>query len=361
MQKNVILITGVSGLLGRAISHDLAKNFVVAGLDLKKPSSNSEVHFYKTDLTDRDSIKNSLKAVAQDHGDRLASVIHLAAYYDFSGAPSGMYEKLTVNGTRNLIKTLKELDYTVEQFVFASTHLVMKPARKGELINESDPLQGDWDYPKSKIAAEEAIREELGEIPATILRVSGVYDSEGHSPPVCRQIQRIYEKQFTSHFYPGDQEKGQPFVHIDDVVKAFRLAVEKRNALGPRETIFIAEPELLSYGELQDRIGRLIYEKEWKTFPTPKTVAKAGAYAMNKKDNSNFIKPWMIDLTEAHYPLSQKRARKKLGFIAERRLYEELPLIVDNLMKNPKRWYEINKLGEPPEKREDFNQSQASP
>jgi hypothetical protein len=32
-------------------------------------------------------------------GQRIASVIHLAAYYDFSGEPSRPYEQITVRGT----------------------------------------------------------------------------------------------------------------------------------------------------------------------------------------------------------------------------------------------------------------------
>lgn len=346
--KKNILITGVSGLLGSAIAKKLSAEYQIIGLDLKPPEDVTGVSFYKTDLTDESAIKDSLRKVATNHGDRLSSVIHLAAYYDFTGAPSDMYDKLTVEGTRKLIRAFKYLDYTLEQFIFTSTHLVMKSAEKGQLITEADEMNADWDYPASKIKAEKVLKEELGDISSVVLRVSGVYDDKGHSPPICHQIQRIYEKQFTSHFYPGDQEKGQPFVHLEDVVEAARLAVEKRSQLGPREVFFVAETELLSYGELQDRIGQLIYGKEWKTYFTPKAVAKAGAYTMNKRDDSNFIKPWMIDLTEAHYPLSQKRAKEKLGFIPEHRLYEELPKIIDNLLRSPEKWYGINDLGEAP-------------
>ena len=43
--------------------------------------------------------------------------------------------------------------------------LVHKPGRPGEHIDESRPLAPGWAYPKSKAAAEQAIREERGDIP----------------------------------------------------------------------------------------------------------------------------------------------------------------------------------------------------
>ncbi len=348
MENNYVLITGVSGFLGKEIASALSKDYIIIGLDVRPPKEDSPIRFFKTDLTDKNSISKSLRKVASEYGDTIASVIHLAAYYDFKGEPSDMYEKLTVSGTRSLVRSLKENRFTVEQFLFTSTHLVMRPVEKGQLIHENDAMKAEWDYPQSKIEAEEVLKEELDEIKSVIFRVSGVYNNEGHSPPICNQIKRIYEKQLTSHFYPGDQEKGQPFVHVEDIARAICLAVKKRKTLSDREVFFIAEPELLSYGELQDRIGQLLYGREWWTAFAPKPLAKAGAYVMNKGPNNEFIKPWMIDLTEANYPLSVKKAQERLGFTARHRLYEELPKIIEGLVNRPAHWYQANNLGGPP-------------
>ena len=42
--------------------------------------------------------------VRERFGTRIASVIHLAAYYDFSGEPSEKYETITVQGTERLLR-----------------------------------------------------------------------------------------------------------------------------------------------------------------------------------------------------------------------------------------------------------------
>jgi nucleoside-diphosphate-sugar epimerase len=82
-------------------------------------------------------------------------VIHLAAYYDFSGEPSPLYRTLTVEGTRRLLRALQQ--FKVEQFVFSSTLLVMKPVEQDEVNTERSVTENEeemWDYPRSKIEAE---------------------------------------------------------------------------------------------------------------------------------------------------------------------------------------------------------------
>jgi nucleoside-diphosphate-sugar epimerase len=69
-------------------------------------------------------VKAGLNELQRRFGKRIASVVHLAAYYDISGDPNPLYERVTVEGTRRLIDALQS--FQVEQFVFASTMLVYK-------------------------------------------------------------------------------------------------------------------------------------------------------------------------------------------------------------------------------------------
>lgn len=93
-----------------------------------------------------------MQIVFQRQGARVASCIHLAAYYDFSGEPSPLYRTLTVEGTQRLLRGLRRFE--IEQFVFSSTHIVMRPADEGDVISEESPVEPAWDYPRSKLAAE---------------------------------------------------------------------------------------------------------------------------------------------------------------------------------------------------------------
>jgi nucleoside-diphosphate-sugar epimerase len=81
---------------------------------------------------------------------RIASVVHLAAYFDFTGEDNPLYTNLNVEGTRRLLRALQA--FQVGQFVYSGTMLVHKPDRSEELMDESLPI-ATWAYPKSKAAA----------------------------------------------------------------------------------------------------------------------------------------------------------------------------------------------------------------
>jgi nucleoside-diphosphate-sugar epimerase len=350
IHKPVVIITGSNGLLGSRLCAALTKDYRVIGWDVVPPQPLVEgVSWIETDLTSDRSVDQALQVTSDIVGLNIASVVHLAAYYDFSGAPSPLYKELTVEGTRRLLKRLQGLH--VEQFVFSSSLLVMKPTEgEGERLDEESATQGEWAYPLSKLAAERVIREDHGAIPAVILRIAGVYDENCHSLPISQQIRRIYEHDLESHLYPGDKDHGQPFIHLEDLVRCVEQTIARRRELGAFEVFLIAEEELMSYEQLQDRIGELLYGERWLTIRIPKTVAKIGAWVKDSvSPDEQFIKPWMVDLADDHYPVDIAKAREKLGWRPRHRLSTTLPQMTDNLRRDPRRWYHVNQLGDPPQ------------
>lgn len=343
--KEVVIVTGSSGLIGTSIIKRLAGKYRVVGLDnTGYPFPPAEAECVCYNITSEDSIRAAMARVRYGYGEKIAAVIHLAAYYDFSGKPSPLYEKITVKGTENLLRALQ--DFEVEQFVFSSTNLIYKPTSPGQKISEDCPVEPKWDYPESKVDTERVIRENRGRMKAVLLRIAGVYDNEGHSIPIAHQIQRIYEKQFTSHFYSGDISHGNVFLHLEDLVDALERTVEQRKALPDEIAINIGEPETPSYKDLQEKIGCLLYGEEWTTYEVPASLAKAGAYGMNLFGDA-FIKPWMIDRADDHYELDISRARNLLGWEPRHRLLDTLPAIVAKLKEDPISWYKENNLDLP--------------
>ena len=352
-EKGIILVTGSNGSIGQAVMRRFVGRVAdVVGFDRKAPASPPPGCTYvPVDITSDESVRDGLGVIRSHHGAHIVSVVHLAAYYDFFGRPSPMYDDVTVRGTGRLLRGLRELAFTVEQFVFSSTMLVHKPAEPGEFIAEDWPIAPTWAYPRSKVLTEQLIHDERGDTPAVMLRISGVYDDGCHSIPLAHQIQRIYERDFTSRLYSGSTAHGQAFLHMDDLVDAIERVVERRADLPPEVPILVGEPEALSYDELQHTIARLIRGSSKETIEIPSQlapVAKAGAWVLDHvPGQEGFIKPWMIDRANDHYALDVTRARTLLGWAPKRSLRETLPKMIAALEADPLTWYRENDL-EPP-------------
>lgn len=347
-REEVIIVTGSSGRLGSASIKELATRFRVVGFDRDgDPHPPPEAECVCVDITSEESIAAGMERVREGYGTQIASVVHFAAYYDFSGDPSPKYEEVTVRGTERLLLALQPFE--VGQFIFSSTMLVHAPCEPGERIDEDWPLEPKWDYPKSKVATEKIISQRRGSIKTVNLRIAGVYDDECHSIPLANQIQRIYERQLTSRVYPGEPSRGQAFVHLDDVVDAICRCIDRREKLPPESVYLIGEPETLGYAELQSEFGRLIHNEPWETKVIPKFVAKTGAWLQDNMPlvEEPFIKPWMVDLADDHYALDISLARDQLGWHPRRSLRDSLPKMVAALKRDPLAWYENNGLNPP--------------
>lgn len=340
--REIILVTGASGLIGFKLIEELAKNYMVIGLDKSNPPYTPEhSKFLNFDLTDKKSISDALKRIRLDYGNKITSVIHLAAFYSFESKYDEMYNAVNVEGTKCFLELLQEFE--VNQFIFSSTDLIYIPVEKGEKLNENAGINAKWGYPTSKILTEDLILKYDGKFRSVILRIAEVYDDYGNSTPLSHQIKRIYDNKITSHLYAGNLEHGDAFVHLDDVILAIIRTVERRNILPGQVVINIGEPYSPSYGTLQKTISTLIHRKPWKTYQVPKWIAKAGSGFMNLT-KSRYIKPWMIEQSGEHYELDISKAKELLDWEPRHTLLKTMPVIIGNLNQDPKQWYRKNKL-----------------
>ena len=352
--RPIILITGATGNLGRSLGKALGRDYRIVGLDLKAQGTDFPV--FEADFTSGPSVELALRKFRDAFGSHIASVIHLVAFFDFSGEDKPHYETVNVEGTRRLLKALQDFD--VEQFIYASTMLVHAPCRPGEHIDEQQPIEPRWAYPKSKADAEAVVRAEHKRIPYVILRLAGVYDEHAMVPTLARQMARIFDRDFQSYFYSGSTLVGQAMLHRDDMLDAFHRTVDRRAVLPAETEILIGEADAIGYDALQDELGYLIHGvDDWPTVRVPKPIAAVGAWAQGKLEPAipdvidggevPFIKPFMVAMSDDHYALDIRRARELLGWEPQHRLKDELPKLVAALKKNPSGWYKTSGITPP--------------
>jgi nucleoside-diphosphate-sugar epimerase len=353
-RRPIVVITGATGNLGRSLAEALGRDYRIVGLDLKAEGTDFRV--FEADFSSDTSVELALHRFRDAFGSRIASVIHLVAFFDFSGEHNPLYQSVNVEGTRRLLRALQPFE--VEQFVYASTMLVHAPCNPGERIDEQQPIDPRWAYPKSKAAAEAVIRAERKRIPYVILRLAGVYDEHSTVPTMAQQMARIYERDFQSYFYSGSTLVGQAMLHRDDMLEAFRRVVARRGELPPETELLIGEPDAVGYDALQDRIGELTHGvDDWPTLRVPKPIAAAGAWAQGKLEpvipdaidagEAPFIKPFMVAMADDHYALDTRRARELLGWEPRHRLKDELPRLVAALKRDPAAWYKTSRITPP--------------
>src|SRR5918996_3263161 len=352
--RPIVVITGVAGAIGTALARALEPDYTVVGLDLD--CGGAAVDCIEIDLTSGDSVELALRKFRERYGSRIASVVHLAAYFDFTGEDHPLYDKVNVEGTRRLLRALRA--FQVGQLVYSGTMLVHAPGEPGERIDEQSPIAPKWAYPESKAATEAVIREEHGGIPYVLLHLAGLYDDRTAVLTLAHQIARIYERGVKSHLYSGDLGTGQAFVHKDDMIDAFRRTIDRREQLPDDVTILIGEPDAMSYGALQEAIGRLVHgEDDWATIAVPKSLAKTGAWLEEASEpvvpdaidqgEKPFIRPFMVDMADDHYALDIARARKLLGWEPRYRLRARLTHLVQALKDDPEGWYKANRVTPP--------------
>jgi nucleoside-diphosphate-sugar epimerase len=102
-----IAVTGASGFLGRLLVQLLRRRHTVVALD-RRPLIEAEmaghpnVEWYQVDLADREGLEGTIACIRAGGGADV--MIHLAAYYDFTGDEHPEYQRTNVDAMRFLLE-----------------------------------------------------------------------------------------------------------------------------------------------------------------------------------------------------------------------------------------------------------------
>ena len=347
MTRQTVLITGASGFIGTALIARLSKKYYIIGIDkiLHKDRDN-RVLWYKADISDKELLRDVFREIEVKVSGRIDYVFHLAAYYNMANKENRLYRETNENGTRHLLDNL--IHFNVNNFIFASSTVVFKPASGDDKLNEDSDLSSFMHYGNSKIEGEKIISEYKEKIKATIFRLSAVYSQDCRSIPLANQIAFIWKRCFGYRILPGQGIGGISYIHIEDILDAFEKSMLMAKEIPSGSIMILSEENLISNNELCDLVSCEIYGKNLNLIHLPVRIVWLCIYAASNFHSLTgkhyFFKPWMLKLTDKKYRFNIEKAKKTLGWQPRFQLEQQMAEIIRNLKSNTSRWFAINNM-----------------
>lgn len=173
MNIKKILITGASGYLGSNLSmYFTAKGHNVSGIINKNPLPYNPSHerIFDADITNYNEIKKIIAEIQPD------IIIHTAALSDLSKCEGdkALAFNINVGGTRNIIKSIRELDFE-PKLIFISSDYVFE-GDHGD-YKENERPNPKTVYGNTKLVSEDDIKKSLNDY--IICRTANVYGDGG--------------------------------------------------------------------------------------------------------------------------------------------------------------------------------------
>ncbi len=347
MNRQVVLITGASGFIGTELIERLGKKYFIIGIDktLHK-DRNSCVLWYKTDISDKYLLNETLREIKEKVSEKIDYVFHLAAYYDMENKENGMYRETNESGTRYLLDSL--IDFNVKNFIFSSSTAVFKPTMGNDKLDEVSELSTFMYYGNSKVAGETILSEYKRKMKVTIFRLSAVYSSYCRSIPLANQIAFIWQKRFGYRILPGKGDGGISYIHIEDVLDAFEKAMLMATEIPSGSVLILSEENLLTNNDLYSLICREIFGKQLNITHLPKLIVWLYMYIINifysLTGKNYFFKPWMVIMADKKYQFNIDKAKGKLKWQPMFQLEQHMKVIIKNLKRDTRKWLATNKI-----------------
>ena len=237
-----ILVTGAPGFVGRHLTAELLR----AGHEVVLTGVTKEsVDIYgfgtrsvlKMDITDPQECGRILENHLPD------AVVHLAGIAKTTGQKTALLDAVNIHGPENVVRALSKLPPSTKDlprtFLFISSAFVYgEGVLQGTLAcTPTTPTQPRGDYGKGKLAAENIIRKfdttNLLVYVARPFNHIGIGQEDSFVVPALAS--RIRNAAPNSAIETGNLNVLRDFTDVRDVVRAYRLIVERR----PSERVFV--------------------------------------------------------------------------------------------------------------------------
>ena len=343
----VIVITGAAGFIGSALTVDLAADHAVIAIDRREPSqalldAAPSVIWRQIDIGDETALDTVFKDAARRF-DRIDCVLHFAAFYHFGNNWRPEYQRTNIDGTEVVINA--GIRNGAERLIFASSLGAMLPPSKGKMLTERSPVSDYIPYAKSKAVGEALIRDSSKHLPATVLRIAGVFSDWCELPPLD-SLMRMWAGQGPfNRVMVGRGETAIPYIHRDDLCRLVRCCIEQDHATPPFEIFFASQHGAVSHRQLFDCIHgtRADAAPAQPIFVRPAfaRIALYGQRALGRViGRPPFEHPWMLDYVDRPWVADTTHTRQKLNWDCrdDYSICHRLPTVVNHFRRDRRSW-----------------------
>lgn len=340
--KPRLIITGASGFLGRRLIKQLHHRYHIIAIDRRSRAeaelaSLTNVEWHGIDVADESAVTTTFDQIRREGGAK--ALVHLAAWYDFTGAEHPEYTRTNIGGTRLLLAACEPLG--LERFVFASSLAACSFYNKGAL-NEASPAVGEHAYARSKRAGEELMRE--AKVPTAIVRLAALFSDWCEYPPLYVFLETWLSRGWNRSVLGGKGKTSVPYLHVRDAADCFARVVEKGTDVGHAE-VFLASPDgATNHAQLFETTTEYADGKRRDAWHVPKLLARIGMWGRDLAGRvvgaRPFERPWMADYIDTELTVDAHKTRERLEWTPRPRLgvLQRIPFFVENMRSNPIEW-----------------------
>ena len=343
----VIIVTGAAGFIASALTVDLASDHCVVAIDRREPGqplrdAAPDVVWHQVDICDEAGLAAVFLETKQQLG-RIDFVLHFAAFYHFGTDWHPEYQRTNIDGTSAVLRVAQENG--VERLVFASSMVAMLPPPQGEMLTERSPTSDYIPYGKSKSIGEELVKENTDRLPATVLRIAGVFSDWCELPPLDSLIRLWVGNWPLNRIIVGRGDTGIPYIHRADLLRLVRSCIDQNAKMADHEVFLASQHGVVSHKELF-HLMRSVCSDRSRVQPIimPPAAAKIAVHLRRALGvvtrHSPYERAWMLNYIDQPWVADTTYTRERLEWDCTDGMHvgDRLPAMINRFLQNRRDW-----------------------
>lgn len=176
------------------------------------------------------------------------------------------FEQVNHRGTENVASACLAQPVT-PKLLYVSSVAAAGPSPDGHAWNESDVAHPVSDYGRSKLAAEQSLRQLGGQMKVQIVRPSSVFGDTD------RYLLSLFKAAKSGWVVvPGRRAANYSFIHVDDLVRSLHHVAMRETASTAVESFYLAQDPPLSFPQIAQTISEALDNGPVRAFHAPASL-----------------------------------------------------------------------------------------